>query len=287
MGKESKEEAPPTTLFSLYGFLKAVESCIWPPTMEGDVQLDIDQGRRVQVKSRTLVTYLWFFFGWCGAHHFYLGRPAHGALYACTFGFFGIGWMLDSCLLRYYLASANRGVPARIGVEISCFQCCFSFLALSILLVGGSYAFFQHGPYLIRKTGVMGDMESPYEVLNVPYGSSESDIKNAYRRESKIYHPDKCKLPGRQCEDQMMKVNAAYEELKSTKANNGNEEDAIFTHNHKIKEWGRILERFSENIDSWASNLKDEDSRKSNSEEGRKKKKRKKKKRNREQKSDL
>ena len=81
----------------------------------------------------------------------------------------------------------------------------------------------------------------------------------------------------------MMKVNAAYEELKGTKANNGNEEDAIFTHNLKL-EWGRYG-RF-QNIDSWASNLKDEDSRKSSGEEGRKKR-REKKKRNREQKSDL
>ena len=136
--------------FSCYGILKSIEGCIWPPTMEGDIHLNIEQGRRVQVKSRVLVTYLWFLFGWCGAHHFYLGRPAQGALYACTFGFFGIGWALDSCLLRYYLADANRGVPSRIGVEISCFQCCFSFLALSILLVGGCYGFFQHGPYVIR-----------------------------------------------------------------------------------------------------------------------------------------
>ena len=31
----------------------------------------------------------------------------------------------------------------------------------------------------------MGEMESPYDVLNVAYGASESDIKNAYRRESR------------------------------------------------------------------------------------------------------
>ena len=260
MPNNNNKQPPSYSLFSFYGMIKAIEHCIWPPTMEGDIHLDVDQGKRAQVKSRTLVTYLWLCFGWCGAHHFYLGRPAHGALYACTFGFFGIGWALDSCLLRYYLAAANRGVPSRQGVEITCFQCCFSFLALSIFLVGGCWGFFQHGPYVIRKVGFMGEMESPYDVLNVAYGASESDIKNAYRRESRIYHPDKCKMPGKQCEDQMMKVNAAYEELKGGKSNSGDDdEENLFTNNHHIKEWGRILEKFSENIDTWASNLKDDE----------------------------
>ena len=45
--------------FSCYGVLKSIEGCIWPPTMEGDIHLNVEQGRRVQVKSRVLVTYLW------------------------------------------------------------------------------------------------------------------------------------------------------------------------------------------------------------------------------------
>lgn len=44
---------------------------------------------------------LWFFstFGICGIHRFYLGKPVSGILYFCTFGFFGIGQVVDLFLI--------------------------------------------------------------------------------------------------------------------------------------------------------------------------------------------
>jgi len=44
---------------------------------------------------------LWFFstFGMCGIHRFYLGKPVSGILYFLTFGFFGVGQLVDLFLI--------------------------------------------------------------------------------------------------------------------------------------------------------------------------------------------
>ena len=54
----------------------------------------------------------------------------------------------------------------------------------------------------------------PYEVLGVPHGASEDEIKAAYRRLAKKYHPDL--NPGDQeAARRMNEVNAAYDQLKN------------------------------------------------------------------------
>ena len=51
-------------------------------------------------KSIELAYLLWFLFGLLGVHRFYLGQPRSGALYFCTLGLLGFGWMADAILLR-------------------------------------------------------------------------------------------------------------------------------------------------------------------------------------------
>ena len=57
----------------------------------------------------------------------------------------------------------------------------------------------------------------PYEVLGVPHGASEDEIKTAYRRLAKKYHPDL--NPGDPTAAQKMnEVNEAYDRIKNPQA---------------------------------------------------------------------
>lgn len=57
-------------------------------------------------------------------------------------------------------------------------------------------------------------MRDPYEVLGVSRNASEDEIKSAYRRLAKKYHPDL--HPGdAECARKMNEVNAAYDAIKN------------------------------------------------------------------------
>lgn len=57
-------------------------------------------------------------------------------------------------------------------------------------------------------------MQNPYEVLGVSPGCSEEELKSAYRKLAKQYHPDL--NPGNeQATQRMNEINAAYEQIKN------------------------------------------------------------------------
>ncbi len=60
-------------------------------------------------------------------------------------------------------------------------------------------------------------MKDPYEVLGVSRNASEDEIKSAYRKLAKRYHPDL--HPGdEECAKKMNEINAAYEAIKNPQA---------------------------------------------------------------------
>ncbi|MBD9699726.1 TM2 domain-containing protein [Flavimobilis sp. GY10621] len=50
---------------------------------------------------------LWFFLGFFGAHHFYLGKVGMGLGYLFTFGWLMIGWFVDLFTLPAQVQRVN------------------------------------------------------------------------------------------------------------------------------------------------------------------------------------
>ena len=53
----------------------------------------------VSRKSKMTALLLCIFFGYLGAHKFYVGKTGMGLLYLFTLGLFGIGWLVDIILI--------------------------------------------------------------------------------------------------------------------------------------------------------------------------------------------
>lgn len=68
-------------------------------------------------------------------------------------------------------------------------------------------------PAISYKIGAMG--KDYYKTLGIPRGSSDEDIKKAYRKLALKYHPDKNKSPG--AEEKFKEVAEAYEVLSDKK----------------------------------------------------------------------
>lgn len=56
-------------------------------------------------------------------------------------------------------------------------------------------------------------MKKLYKILEVSENATEKEIKKAYRKLAKKYHPDKCKTP--ECEEKFKEINAANEILSN------------------------------------------------------------------------
>ena len=57
-------------------------------------------------------------------------------------------------------------------------------------------------------------IDDPYKVLGVSPGASDEEIKTAYRRLAKKYHPDR-NPNDPEAAKKMQQVNAAYEQIKN------------------------------------------------------------------------
>ena len=66
-----------------------------------------------------------------------------------------------------------------------------------------------------------GSIENDYKILEISKDATDSDVKKAYRRMAKKYHPDK--LQGvsddiiKMAEDKFNKINQAYERIKKSR----------------------------------------------------------------------
>ncbi len=66
-------------------------------------------------KSLAVAYVLWFFFGYLGVHHFYLGKVGRGVGYLLTVAWFLIGWLVDLFTLPAQVRRINA--ERRVGLR--------------------------------------------------------------------------------------------------------------------------------------------------------------------------
>jgi curved DNA-binding protein len=80
-------------------------------------------------------------------------------------------------------------------------------------------------------------MKKLYSTLEVNENASEQEIKKAYRKLAKQYHPDKCKTP--ECEEKFKEISSAYEVLsdKNKKSQYDRYGDSMFEEGHNRSQY--------------------------------------------------
>lgn len=68
---------------------------------------------RTSDKSKKEALRLCKYFGWVGAHRYYVGKIGTGILYSCTFGLAGVGWAMDLVKIANGTFTDNVGAPLR------------------------------------------------------------------------------------------------------------------------------------------------------------------------------
>lgn len=71
------------------------------------------------MKSKGVAYVLWFFLGLIGVHRFYCDRWVSGIIWLCTFGLFGIGWLVDLFLIPGMVDHANLKAAVLSGARQS------------------------------------------------------------------------------------------------------------------------------------------------------------------------
>lgn len=82
------------------------------------------------------IGYLAWIFGFLGAHRFYYGKQITGAIWFCTLGLLGVGWIIDLFLIPSMDREADR------KYAVGPFDYSIAWLLLTFLGVFGLHRFY-------------------------------------------------------------------------------------------------------------------------------------------------
>lgn len=72
-------------------------------------QNDSESFKNISDKDPNIALWLCIFFGYMGAHYFYVRRIGMGCLYLCTLGLFGVGCIVDCFCIPFGKFKDNEG----------------------------------------------------------------------------------------------------------------------------------------------------------------------------------
>lgn len=84
-----------------------------------------------------LIGYLIWIFGFLGAHRFYYGKQLTGAIWFCTLGLLGVGWLID----LFLIPSMNQAAEKKYMAGSTDYS--VAWLLLTYLGVFGAHRFYM------------------------------------------------------------------------------------------------------------------------------------------------
>ena len=66
---------------------------------------------------------------------------------------------------------------------------------------------------LVAGSAAPSSNSSPFEVLGIPRGASNAEVKKAYRKMALTWHPDKCTQPKEECTGKFQAIAEAYDAI--------------------------------------------------------------------------
>lgn len=206
---------------------------------------------QLQKRKRLSTSYLlWLISGPVGnAHHFYLGRLTHGLFGIWTLNLLGFGWVLDLFFMPCYVKSFNsRYAAEKAEKDGTRWLLCGR---LPIMLLAGVTAAavgFCYTPWVLQRTGVVDidrlaaqTQENPYNVLELPRGGPMTEVKSAYRKLSKEWHPDHNLNCGKRCDEKMAEINKAFDAIKKRQAPMPEDDTWGRRIEHILEDWGHVM----------------------------------------------
>ena len=138
-----------------------------------------------------LIGYLLWLFGFTGSHRFYFGKPVTGAIWACTAGLLGIGWLIDLFLIPSMDRQADlRFRSGRIDYNIAWILLTFlgqrdDVVASEVCYAGSVELFGQHLPRLGIEVSLVdtSDVEPMAHPLQMSQRLREDRVTEENQRE--------------------------------------------------------------------------------------------------------
>eukprot|EP00759_Apiculatamorpha_spiralis_P026292 PhF_6_TR29332/c0_g1_i2/m.43055 len=114
------------------------------------------------------------------------------------------------CFLSAYKAASERYDGSATKPQLSGGGGMIGFIFVLLLIAFVAYLGFSSEQY---EAQLKGKLVNYYEVLDIPRTATEDQIKEAFRKQTRRWHPDKNPGCGQECQDKMALVQEAYRTL--------------------------------------------------------------------------
>merc|ERR1712217_38583 len=106
-------------------------------------------------------------------------------------------------------------------------------------------------PYFLCRAGIVDidriaaqTEENPYDILDIPHTSDIATAKNAYKKQSLKWHPDRNVDCGKRCENKMADITRAFDQIKRRQAPPPEDRTWEKRLENLVSDWTAVIKHF-------------------------------------------